>query len=250
MYSWYNVSMNRNIRFVVVVMVFSAITAIIGYFTQPNRLTPAGESLVGSKHFEVFDVVDGDTIKLDRTTYVRLIGIDAPESGECYYDEAKEVLMDLVKGNVVRLDEDIESLDHGGRMLRYVILEREGMDNVHVNDYMVRYGFAFDRGQSPNYRFRDTFREASESAKRENEGIWAECNYDKDIVGRQKSVLPTEPGCLIKGNVSDNGLGRLYHAPECDSYRSVKVDPARGENYFCTVKEAEEAGFMRAGNCP
>ena len=33
-------------------------------------------------------VVDGDTIDIENNVRIRLLGIDAPERGECFYDES------------------------------------------------------------------------------------------------------------------------------------------------------------------
>ena len=36
--------------------------------------------------------IDGDTIELEDSTRVRLLGINSPEEGECYYKESKNFL--------------------------------------------------------------------------------------------------------------------------------------------------------------
>ena len=66
-------------------------------------------------------VVDGDTIRLASGTYVRLIGIDAPEVGECGYEAAKAALDRLV-GTDVELPNpsSVDDRDRYGRLLRYV----------------------------------------------------------------------------------------------------------------------------------
>ena len=50
-------------------------------------------------------VQDGDTFKLpDNETRVRLWGIDAPEKGQAYADEARNRLKELCEGKAVRLE--------------------------------------------------------------------------------------------------------------------------------------------------
>ncbi len=56
-------------------------------------------------------------------------------------------------------------------------------------------------------------------------------------------------GASIKGNISRGGR-KLYHLPQCGSYKQVKIEPDRGERWFTTEYEAKSAGFVRAGNCP
>lgn len=66
-------------------------------------------------------VVDGDTIRLTSGTYVRLIGIDTPEVGECGYGRAKRVLDRWVGGNVRLVNPaGVDNADRYGRLLRYV----------------------------------------------------------------------------------------------------------------------------------
>ena len=66
-------------------------------------------------------VVDGDTIRLKSGTYVRLIGIDTPEVGECGYRAAKRQL-DRWIGSTARLKNpaSVDDRDPYGRLLRYV----------------------------------------------------------------------------------------------------------------------------------
>lgn len=42
--------------------------------------------------------------------------------------------------------------------------------------------------------------------------------------------------CAIKGNIGVNG--RIYHLPNCRLY-----DRTIAERYFCTIREAQAAGF-------
>jgi endonuclease YncB( thermonuclease family) len=66
-------------------------------------------------------VVDGDTIRLSSGVYVRLIGIDTPEVGECGYRAAKRKLNQWVGGNVRLVNPaGVDDRDGYGRLLRYV----------------------------------------------------------------------------------------------------------------------------------
>ena len=48
-------------------------------------------------------------------------------------------------------------------------------------------------------------------------------------------------GCPIKGNISENG--RIYHVPWSRDYAKTRIDTAKGERWFCSEKEALEAGW-------
>lgn len=198
----------------------------------------------------VAEVIDGDTFKLQDGIRVRLLGIDTPEKGECYYEQARDELKKLIGGKVVRIDKDITDKDKYDRLLRYVILEREGEDNLLVNDYLVRQGFAFDVSSPPDNRYRDLLSSAEEVAKRERRGLWNNCAYEEVVSLREEDSAPQNPDCNIKGNISEKGYGKTYLIPGCDNYKSVKIDTRKGEQYFCTEQEATAAGFRKATNCP
>lgn len=66
-------------------------------------------------------VVDGDTIRLRSGVYVRLIGIDTPEDGQCGYRAAKRKLDRWVGGQVRLVNPaGADDRDHYGRLIRYV----------------------------------------------------------------------------------------------------------------------------------
>jgi len=66
-------------------------------------------------------VVDGDTIRLANGAYVRVIGIDTPERGDCGYAKATQHAKKML-GNQVRLinPASVNDQDKYGRLLRYV----------------------------------------------------------------------------------------------------------------------------------
>lgn len=59
---------------------------------------PASESLV-----RVEAAIDGDTVRLETGEPVRLLGMDTPEKGEPYFEEASRVTRSLLIGQPVRL---------------------------------------------------------------------------------------------------------------------------------------------------
>lgn len=58
---------------------------------------------------------------------------------------------------------------------------------------------------------------------------------------------PVPPCDIVKGNISRDGR-KLYHVEGMSNYNTVKIDEAAGEMFFCSVAEAEAAGWVRAGN--
>jgi len=54
--------------------------------------------------------------------------------------------------------------------------------------------------------------------------------------------------CDIKGNINTNGE-KIYHTPDCSSYKETVINEAKGEKWFCSEKEAIAAGWRKALNC-
>lgn len=52
--------------------------------------------------------------------------------------------------------------------------------------------------------------------------------------------------CNIKGNISGE---KIYHLPGCTSYEKTTIDESKGEKWFCSEKEAIDAGWRKAKNC-
>lgn len=217
-------------------------------------------NLYGSedKLYFVNNVIDGDTIKVNGTMRVRLIGIDAPEAGECYYEDSKNALAGLISGEYVRLGKDVDAVDDHGRLLRYVFLPSQDLmeNDIFVNAYLLRRGFAKTFSQSPNNRHDQYFVSVREEALIQRQGLWDACEgsmseYEQEAEKRREAhEPPTDPNCTIKGNISTVGVGKTYSFPGCSTYGQVKIDTRKGEQYFCTEEEAQAAGFIKSGNCP
>jgi micrococcal nuclease len=129
----------------------------------------------------VLEVIDGDTLRVrilggsfpgtapDTTEEVRLIGIDAPETGEDFAQQATDALEKLVGHQEVALDRDAETRDQYGRLLAYVFLE----DDTFVNAELLRQGVATLYTVPPNVRLVDTLQQAEDQARAARVGVWA-----------------------------------------------------------------------------
>lgn len=116
----------------------------------------------------VVRVIDGDTVDMAGGERVRLIGIDAPERGDAYYEVAATRLRELLQGKVVELRSDTADRDEYGRLLRYVYL-----DGVLINELMVREGYATQFPYGEDRMFQNEIAAAEDAAKAEGLGIWA-----------------------------------------------------------------------------
>lgn len=63
--------------------------------------------------------------------------------------------------------------------------------------------------------------------------------------GSFRAMLPGS-GCNIKGNISLNTGGRIYHVPGQRYYHDTRVSLPRGERWFCSEAEARKAGWRRS----
>ena len=126
----------------------------------------------------VVSVVDGDTIRVEIdgvNETVRYIGIDTPEpyrDGEpaCYSKEATDKNRELVQGREVRLETDVENRDRFDRLLRYVYV-----DDVLVNDVLLRSGYAATLTIWPNTAKQRMFADSESAARQNDVGLWSEC---------------------------------------------------------------------------
>jgi endonuclease YncB( thermonuclease family) len=96
------------------------------------------------KTYLVASVTDGDTLDLANGETVRLVGMDAPESGECGYERAASHLAELLTGERVLLTVARgEERNRYGRLLRYV-----DVGGVDVGLNQIEKGFAIARYDS------------------------------------------------------------------------------------------------------
>lgn len=115
----------------------------------------------------VVRVIDGDTVELDSGEKLRLIGIDAPEPGEPFFQEAKLALKDMVEGKKVFVEVDEFFMkDKYGRYVGYILLEGKI-----INCELVRKGLA--KVVMENSLKYDCFKESEKIAKSEHLGVWS-----------------------------------------------------------------------------
>jgi endonuclease YncB( thermonuclease family) len=200
-------------------------------------------------------VIDGDTIEIHGQR-VRLFGIDAPESRQpCTSDgtvwrcgqKAAFALADLVGWDWVRCEN--LGWDRYKRIVGICYL-----DDLSINSWMVRQGWALDYTQYSKGRFA---KEEAE-ARLMKRGIW-QGEFDRPWDWRRaQSSTSSTPGksqevpnsgdtasCQIKGNINSRGE-QIYHVPGGAFYGQTRIDTARGEHWFFTESEAQAAGWRRS----
>ena len=182
----------------------------------------------------VVRVIDGDTIELSNGKVVRYIGIDAPEPAkgqtpaQCFALEATALNKKLVEGKRVKIKTDKNEIDSFGRTLAYVYA-----GEIFVNQYLLEQGAGRFQLDTVNTRYSSLLAAAAQKAHQEKAGLWGKCAPNP------------ETGCQIKGNL-DRLDKRWYHLPGFRHYEQTEVNLEHGDQWFCSEKEAQEAGFERA----
>jgi endonuclease YncB( thermonuclease family) len=169
--------------------------------------------LSDSAYYKIERVIDGDTIVIENGTSVRLLGINSPEKGEKYYEEAKEFLENLVSGKKLKIEK--HGKDKYYRELAYVFL-----GNENVNLKLVRSGLA-NVYILDNKIYEEELREAWKNCIEENKNL---CEKSEDICSacielkefnyhNQEVVLKNECDfdCNLEGwTIKDEGRKKFY----------------------------------------
>lgn len=213
----------KNFTIPLAVLLFASFVLNIFLF-QKNKTSNNGIQVLG--------VIDGDTLVLAGEVRVRLRSLDAPELKYCGGPEAKAELEKWVLGKKVEIKEKV--IDQQGRPMAFVYV-----DNILVNLKMLESGWA--RFHSDTSSVRQQLKEAGDQAKKDGRGIFSSKCYQK--------TNPKNSKCNIKGNLDKDANKKIYYFPGCSQYEFTIIEKDLGEDWFCTEKEAREAGFTKAETC-
>jgi endonuclease YncB( thermonuclease family) len=172
---------------------------------------------------QVINVVDGDTIDvlIDGTEYrIRYILIDTPETHhptkgeEPFGPEATEANRTLVEGKIVKLEKDVSDVDQYDRLLRYVYV-----DDIMVNEELLRQGLAKVATYPPDVKYVDRFLAVQKEAQAAGRGIWGEISSEE--AGVEEMVTPTQ--VIPTSNPEPNTQGPIVVITELNA-RDEYVD--------------------------
>jgi micrococcal nuclease len=181
----------------------------------------------------VLKVVDGDTIRVrmlggafpgatdGATEEVRIIGIDAPETGEPFSAAATAALKRLCGGKKVSLDADTDTRDQYGRVLAYVFLEND----TFVDAEMLRLGLATLYIVPPNERFADELADAQAEAEETHTGVWAATKPSPLAI---VTVNYNPPG---DDTLDLNGEYVVFRVVTAGSLKGYAVEDASGKHF-------------------
>lgn len=194
----------------------------------PATSTPETPRTTGAAR--VIDIVDGDTIKvtIDGREYtIRYIGMDTPERGDPFYEEATRANTDLVAGQDLWLEKDVSETDRYGRLLRYVYV-----GDLMVNAELVRRGYARVATFPPDVAHAEMFRQLEQQAREEGAGLWA-------------SGPPAEPTSVPSDAPSGRTGSSVVVAPWCSQFDAPGNDNENEEEeYVCFENQGDQAVEM------
>lgn len=193
------------------------------------------------------DIVDGDTLRIGAQR-LRLFGVDAPERAQSCTTAEGHIwpcgawvtaqVRQRYQGAYARCTELAQ--DRYGRSV--VRCEVAGGDLGH---WLVREGLAFAyRKYSRRYVAVET---QAVAARRGVHGSDVQHPAAFRAARRQAAARQAAPkgDCAIKGNISAKGA-RIFHMPGQEHYARTVIRQTKGERWFCSVDEAQAAGWRKA----
>jgi len=115
---------------------------------------------------------DGDSGKLSDGRGYRLVGIDTPEKGARYADEARAYAKKMLDGRKVFLETATDPKDRYNRLLSWMWIEEDGKRKL-VNEEIVRAGLAYVYKIKPNIRYIDRLVAAQRETRAAGRGVWS-----------------------------------------------------------------------------
>lgn len=232
----------------------------------------AGEIIQGMPR-----VADGDTLQIDDKK-IRLFGFDAPEKAQLCKNaqgadyscglQSGEALHSMIGSNPVRCE--VRNRDQYGRNVSSCsVLTNKGP--IDIGNFMVSNGYAVAYRQ-----YGKDYIALEDAAHQAHKGMWQgsfempadwrkDQKIDKLLAQRGRSLQPQDAasnaalpqiasssasgsqdgpanGCKIKGNINSKGE-KIYHVPGGRYYDSTQIDVPQGERWFCTERQAKDAGW-------
>jgi endonuclease YncB( thermonuclease family) len=235
--------MERMIRAVVVVI--AACTAVAA---QPQDVARLVKTTFEAR---VIRIADGDSLEVTpigqlRPVRVRLLGVDSPELGEPFSNEAMALLRTLLLNQQVRVSgHDVDRYDR--------LVARVSVFGKDASTELVRAGL------SCHAYARDAALADDEArARASGAGFWAaaaakpacvtQTAYSAPRRGASPTPQRTQPSrprsTAGSGAVRGNVTSLVYHAATCPNFRCRNCT-----RLFDSAAHAEAAGFKPAGDC-
>ena len=149
-------------------LLIAMIALVLGYDIQQ-----VPEKVVAKDKVVVSRVIDGDTVEILTaigTDKIRLIGVDTTEKGECYFQEAKDYLADVLENREVTIESDPtqDNRDKYHRLLRYIYLP----DGTNIAEDLIKNGYGYEYTYEKPYFYQDLYKTAQDYAETNQLGVY------------------------------------------------------------------------------
>jgi endonuclease YncB( thermonuclease family) len=206
--------------YLLLVLAAAALTCVVA-------ATPATAVSAGAFTYRgtVTHVVDGDTLDVRLTSgkieRIRLIGIDTPERGACYFSQASARARQLAmsKRVVLRGDATQDTRDRYGRLLAYVWLPG-GKD---LGYQLIAGGFAKVYVYRDPFQRLSAYRNVGAAAKGASAGQWKACA----VRAPAPVPVPTPPPAGSNCHPSYSPCLPIVDDLDCADIRAMGVAPVR-----------------------
>jgi len=186
----------------------------------------------------VVGIIDGDTVDVTippaRKVRVRLHGVDAPERGEPFSQQA------LVFTRVLMFSRDVtltgKDVDVYGRLVARIVIDGKDASEAII---AAGLGCTFHR-----YAVDPALDAALSRAQAGHLGFWATGTKQPACVAREAQTRSASAAQVQTTSVIGNVSSKVYHLPSCRNAHCKNCTRT-----FATRAEAEAAGYKPAGDC-
>lgn len=194
---------------------------------------------------EVVDVSEGDLLKVEykgEAIRIRLFGVDCPEKGQPFGDEADQMTQKLSMGKRVFVQG--KGYDRFGRLMAFVRLP----DGSSLNQELLKSGLAW---WFRKFAWNEQGLESMEFGARETKvGLWSKPDpvppWDWRDGKRKMDPLEVLGNPDLYRPILANQKNGFYYWEGCPSY--TRIFPVE-RVYYESREEAEKAGYRPATEC-
>jgi endonuclease YncB( thermonuclease family) len=188
---------------------------------------------------QVVAVIDGDTVDVlippARRVRVRLHGVDTPETGEPFYQQARVFTRVLMFSRTVEVTG--KEADVYGRLVARITVDGNDASEAII---AAGLGCTFRR-----YVSDPVLNTALSRARAARQGFWAAESHPACAAREAQAVsAPSTAGTPAATNVIGNTSSKVYHLPTCPNAGCKSCTRT-----FASHAEADAAGFRPAGDC-
>jgi endonuclease YncB( thermonuclease family) len=208
-----------------------------------NAVNPQQVALTRQQPLYVVEkVIDGDTIVVQHSGKVRLLGINTPEiahrshAAEPLGNEAHQRLRQLLAGKRVYLEFDQQRRDKYQRLLAHLRLE----GGTNINEILLREGLARALFLQPNMKYLERYYQIESEAQETNRGIWSRPEFQ--IIPSKKAEQCLKRFCRLRGKVEHVEKQRRYTYLDLSGGLRVGINNDNLGQFIAAGKDIEKLG--------